>query len=221
MRRNVRIGNNVCIARECQLWTHGYFGQEVDGYPVNFGEILIEDDVWISPRTIILPGVTIGSRTVIGTGTIITKDILTGGFFAGVPAKQIKTDGQFRKEISQKDKLQIVHNFLQYNLSNLGYCVVSRADRVLEVKSRSKEFKIFFIQDTGDIDLNPGLGSGETIYFLFSKVEDHVIKAIAQRPNATYFDVISKKYLKKNLECEVLLKSILNERMIRFTRVGP
>lgn len=218
VRRNVKIGNNVCLARECQLWTHGYFAQEVDGYPVNFGEIVIEDDVWISPRTIILPGVMIYRGAVIGTGAVVSKDVQTSGFFAGVPAKQVRSEEQFRKELSQKDKVHIVYNCLQNNLLGLGYHVISKA-RCLEVKGLSKDFKIFFLEDDKDIDVNTILGSGETIFFLFSKVADDMLRAITRSPNATYFDTISRKYFKKQLESEILLKSILNERTVRFTRI--
>lgn len=220
VRRNVKIGNNVCLARECQLWTHGYFAQEVDGYPINFGEIVIEDDVWISPRTIILPGVMICKGAVIGTGAVVSKDVQTSGFFAGVPAKKVRSEEQFRKELSQKEKVHIVYSCLQNNLSGLGYHVVSKAG-CLEVKGILKDLKIFFLEDDKDIDVNTISGPGETIFFLFSKAADDMLRAITQRPNATYFDTISRKYFKKQLESEILLKTILNERTVRFTRIEP
>ena len=52
-------------------------------------EIQIGSDVWIGARVIILSGVKIESRVVIGAGSIVTKDLKSGFVYAGVPAKQI------------------------------------------------------------------------------------------------------------------------------------
>ena len=52
--------------------------------------VVIEDDVWIGSRVIIMPGVHIGEGCVIGTGTIVTKNIPPYAVAVGVPAKVIK-----------------------------------------------------------------------------------------------------------------------------------
>lgn len=52
--------------------------------------VVIEDDVLIGVNSIILKGVTIGARSVIGAGSIVTKSIPADCIAAGNPAKVIK-----------------------------------------------------------------------------------------------------------------------------------
>jgi acetyltransferase-like isoleucine patch superfamily enzyme len=82
----IEIGNDVGIGRECLLWTHGAWGPVLQGFPANFAPINIGNNTWIPARTIILPGVNIGSNVVIGTNSLVNKDIPSGSFAAGSPA---------------------------------------------------------------------------------------------------------------------------------------
>jgi acetyltransferase-like isoleucine patch superfamily enzyme len=52
--------------------------------------VVIEDHVWIGSKAVILPGVRIGSRAVIGAGSIVTKDIPPRCVAAGNPARVIR-----------------------------------------------------------------------------------------------------------------------------------
>ena len=52
--------------------------------------IVIEDDVWIGANAVILPGVTVHSRAVIGAGAVVTKDVPASTIVAGVPAKELR-----------------------------------------------------------------------------------------------------------------------------------
>jgi len=54
------------------------------------GPVIIEDDVWIGARVIILAGVTIGTGAVIGAGSVVTRDVLPFTIVGGVPAKLIR-----------------------------------------------------------------------------------------------------------------------------------
>lgn len=52
--------------------------------------IIIGDDVWIGAKTIILPGVEVGSHSIIGAGSVVTKDVPPCSIVGGSPAKLIK-----------------------------------------------------------------------------------------------------------------------------------
>ncbi len=52
--------------------------------------VTIGDDVWIGSHVVILPGVTVGNGSVIGTCAVVTKDILSYSVAGGVPAKVLK-----------------------------------------------------------------------------------------------------------------------------------
>ena len=60
--------------------------------------IIIGDDVWIGEFVAILPGVTIGKGAVIGTLSVVTKDIPEYSIAVGSPAKAIKTYDFEKKE---------------------------------------------------------------------------------------------------------------------------
>jgi acetyltransferase-like isoleucine patch superfamily enzyme len=54
-------------------------------------KVTIEDDCWIASNSIILAGVTVGKGSVIGAGSVVTKDVPAFSIVAGNPAKIIKS----------------------------------------------------------------------------------------------------------------------------------
>lgn len=54
--------------------------------PINIGE-----DVWVGGSVVICPGVTIGDRSVIGAGSVVTKSIPSDVFAAGNPCRVIRS----------------------------------------------------------------------------------------------------------------------------------
>ncbi len=50
---------------------------------------MIESDVWIGANASILPGVRVGSGSVVGAGAVVTRDIPPGKVVVGVPARVI------------------------------------------------------------------------------------------------------------------------------------
>ena len=53
--------------------------------------VIIEDDVWIGTRAIILPGTRIGKGSIIGAGSVVTKDVPQYSIVGGNPARILKT----------------------------------------------------------------------------------------------------------------------------------
>jgi acetyltransferase-like isoleucine patch superfamily enzyme len=92
------IGDNVSIAPNVTFVAESCAnnGQEIntidyvrDKLTVN-GKIIIEDEVWIGASVTILQNVTIGRCSVIGAGSVVTKDVEPYSVYAGVPAKKIR-----------------------------------------------------------------------------------------------------------------------------------
>tara|TARA_A100001391_G_C5079914_1_gene279860 strand:- start:4151 stop:4474 length:324 start_codon:yes stop_codon:yes gene_type:complete len=52
--------------------------------------VVIEDDVWVGTRAVILHGVTVGRGSIVAAGAIVTKDVPRYSIVAGVPAQVIK-----------------------------------------------------------------------------------------------------------------------------------
>ena len=57
--------------------------------PHTYGEIFIEDDVWIGSNAVITSGVTLAKGTVVGAGAVVTKSTEPYSIVGGVPAKKI------------------------------------------------------------------------------------------------------------------------------------
>ena len=86
----IYIGNNVDIAQETNIWTLEH-DPNSDKHETRGGDVVVEDNVWISSRVTILPGVHIGKGAVIASGAVVTKDVPVKAIVGGVPAKIIGT----------------------------------------------------------------------------------------------------------------------------------
>lgn len=94
-----RIGSNVMMGPEVLIYTQNHCISRVDvpmiqqGYTPN-SPVTIGDDVWIGARVIILPGVSIGSGSVLGAGTIIARDVPPRAVVVGNPARVVRYRGR-------------------------------------------------------------------------------------------------------------------------------
>lgn len=99
--KSVRIGDNVLIASKVFITdlAHGsYAGDENDSFPntivkdrpLSSKPVVIENNVWIGELCSVLPGVTIGENSIIGSNSVVTKSIPANSIAVGNPAKVIK-----------------------------------------------------------------------------------------------------------------------------------
>ena len=87
----VTIGSNVFFAPNVQLYTATHpLEADLRRTLENALPITIGDDCWIGGNTVLCPGVTIGKGSVIGAGSVVTKDIPENVLAVGNPAKVIR-----------------------------------------------------------------------------------------------------------------------------------
>lgn len=90
----VTIGNHVNLAQGITVTAlnHNFDNVElrIDEQGVSTNPVAIADDVWIGANAVVLPGVSIGSHSVVAAGAVVTKDVPAHSLVAGVPAKIIR-----------------------------------------------------------------------------------------------------------------------------------
>jgi acetyltransferase-like isoleucine patch superfamily enzyme len=87
-RDTLTIGNHVDIASEVMIYNAEHDISDPH-FKARQAPVMIEDYVFIGPRAIILPGVTIGKGAVVAAGAVVTKDVPPGMIVGGIPAKEI------------------------------------------------------------------------------------------------------------------------------------
>ena len=90
----ISIGNDCLIASNCKFIDHDHGFSDVNK-PIRLQEpklspIIIEDNVWIGTSCIILKGVTIGSGSIIGAGSVVNRNVPPNEIWCGSPASQKK-----------------------------------------------------------------------------------------------------------------------------------
>lgn len=88
----VIIGDNCMLAPNVAIYTAGHpVYPDVRNTQYEYGiEVTIGDNVWVGGNTVICPGVHIGSNTVIGAGSVVTKDIPDWVVAAGNPCQVVR-----------------------------------------------------------------------------------------------------------------------------------
>lgn len=89
----VNVGNDCLIASGCRIVdsNHGYLRTDL---PMNMQpgaprSIEIEEDVWVGANSVILRGVRLGRGSIVGAGSVVTRDVPAYEIWCGVPARQM------------------------------------------------------------------------------------------------------------------------------------
>lgn len=104
---NVKIivGKNCMFANHIIVRTsdsHPIFDM-VTGERINKAkDVVIEDNVWVAASTTIMKGVHIGMGSIVGYGSIVTKNVPQNTLVAGIPAKEIKNNVCWRHHFDER-----------------------------------------------------------------------------------------------------------------------
>jgi len=93
--KSVKIGSDVLIAGRVYITDHDHVFDD-PAKPVRWADgltskpVVIEDGVWLGEGCVVLKGVTVGKRSVVGANAVVTKDVPPGVVVGGIPARVIK-----------------------------------------------------------------------------------------------------------------------------------
>ena len=117
---HIYIGNHIMIASFVTMSSGNHRTDIVGRYmksvkteeqlPENNQDIVIEDDVWIGTKAVILKGVRIGRGSVIGAGAVVTRDVPPYSIYTGVPESKIRrrfTDAQIEEHENILKKMEM------------------------------------------------------------------------------------------------------------------
>ena len=98
-RAKLVVGNHVAVASQVLIYNSEH-DISSDTFEATNAPVAIGDYVFVGPRAIILPGVSVGAGAVIAAGAVVTKDVPSFAIVGGVPAKIISErklkDPQYR-----------------------------------------------------------------------------------------------------------------------------
>lgn len=106
----VRIGAYVMFGPEVMI-TGADHRFDIPGKPMYFSgrpelpETVIEDDVWVGARAIVMAGARIGRGSVVAAGAVVTKDIEPYSIVGGVPAKLIRRRFDHSDQVAAHDRM--------------------------------------------------------------------------------------------------------------------
>jgi len=86
----ITIGEYVGIGEDVAIWTHGSYLPILEGFPADFGPVHIGNKVWLPAKSTVLPNRRIGNNVVIGTNSLINKDLPDGCLAGGIPVRVLK-----------------------------------------------------------------------------------------------------------------------------------
>ena len=226
--RSVVVGDDSGIGGNCLVFGHTSWLSHFEGYPVEFLPIEIGKSVSIAWGAFLLPGSKIGDGAVVGASSVVSREIPPRCLAIGYPARVIQKYPDFPREVSEKEKIEILRKIVEemvdtfqksgLSVSKEGSFFVVRKTRQTLLKSRRVEFR-FIVFDEPLSDQDPFVADDpipDVCLSLF-RIPD-TVKGSFNQKKIMWIDVESKEQSQKDndLGDEIIL--FLRRYGVRFTR---
>ena len=128
----ISIGDNCGFGEDCLILAHDAMPNEyLDATRV--GRVTIHESCHFGARTVILPGVEIGPRSVVGANSVVIKDIPPNTLAAGNPAKVICSLDEYLEKHREAMKTMPIFPFKEYDMNYIN------PDRMKEMLEKLKD----------------------------------------------------------------------------------
>ncbi len=123
----ISIGDDSVLAPNVRLIAHDASTKQLLGY-TKLGKVTIEENCFLGDSVVVLPGVTIGGNSVVGAGSVVTKDVPSGTIAAGNPCRVICTRSEWIP--SHEENLQ--NRKIPYDTLNQERLTLEQKQEILE-----------------------------------------------------------------------------------------
>ncbi len=121
----VSTGNHMPIIGVPLIFVTDKMKEQLDVHHKFNGNVIVEEDVWLGARVILLSGVKVGRGAIVAAGSIVSKDVSPYSIVGGVPAKLIKFKWTIDEILTHEEKIyptekrmersELENIFKQYN----------------------------------------------------------------------------------------------------------
>lgn len=127
LRRNdFKMGMYAGLGPGSIVYTHGQWLPYTQGWPRTYGDVILEDYAWVPAKVFLSPGVKVGTRSIVGSGAVVTRDIPPRSFAAGVPAKVVQPIDEIMNLVDQNELLKRAVEIAEDLPDFFGFRVLSK-----------------------------------------------------------------------------------------------
>jgi maltose O-acetyltransferase len=113
----ISIGDNSTLGPRVTILAHDASTRRHIGF-TKIGRVIVGKNVFVGAGAIILPGVSIGDHSIIGAGSVVTKDVPEKVVVAGAPAKVVMTLDQLLEKHKANMKDAIKYSAAEWPISD-------------------------------------------------------------------------------------------------------
>jgi acetyltransferase-like isoleucine patch superfamily enzyme len=116
---HVTIGDGCALSADSTVLTHGCWQPVLEGYGSQFAPVVMESDVVVFVKSVVLPGVTLRRGTTVAAGSVVTKSTPEYSLVGGVPARVISADA--RRPMDEESRLELVRSIIERWIETLDW----------------------------------------------------------------------------------------------------
>jgi acetyltransferase-like isoleucine patch superfamily enzyme len=229
--KSIVIGDDSGIGGDSLIFGHTSWLSKFEGYDVDFDDVEIGNSVSLAWRVFVLPGSKIGDGSVVGANSLVHRTIPPKSMAVGFPARVVRKQPDFPRELTREDKANILEHIIQDMLDFfLGHEIgCKRINDETLIVSRHK--KSFFGQRTDSWRIHiikqrlsetvPAEGGMECDVLISLEEIPFIFKQFCSRNQVFWIDIEKKEQADMDDVLGNEIVSFLKRYGVRLNRVVP